>query len=101
MADAHPLDRPVWNALASRQAEIGVGTARALRFAPEYGLFAAAARRTPACRTALGELVAEHGPVAMVEAEPWADIPRTEVVSHALIVQMSAEALTPEGPPGD
>jgi hypothetical protein len=45
MPTGHPLDRPVWAALKGRQAGIALGDARALRFAPDYGLFAAAADR--------------------------------------------------------
>jgi predicted GNAT family acetyltransferase len=101
MADSHPLDRPVWNALASRQASFGAGGERAMRFRPEYGLFAAAARRTPACMTALADLVAERGIVATVEADIWPPIPGTVTVSHAVIVQMAAEALAPPETPPD
>src|SRR5437879_2524663 len=100
MADPHPLDRPVWNALASRQASFGVGDDRAMRFQPEYGLFAAAARKSPACMTALAELVAERGVVATVEAETWPPIPRTAVVSRAVILQMAAGMLEPPDAPG-
>jgi ribosomal protein S18 acetylase RimI-like enzyme len=39
---AHPLDRPVWNALASRQARFARGDGLALRFAPDIGPLAAA-----------------------------------------------------------
>ena len=39
----HPLDRPVWSALTSRQAHLAVGGARAKRLAPGYGIFAAVA----------------------------------------------------------
>ncbi len=39
----HPLDRPVWSALTTRQAALALGDGRAVRLAPEYGLFAAAA----------------------------------------------------------
>ena len=40
---AHPLDRPAWSALSTRQAPFALGDARALRFAPDFGLFAGAA----------------------------------------------------------
>lgn len=39
---AQLLDRPVWSALTSRQTAVARGDARALRFAPPYGIFAAA-----------------------------------------------------------
>jgi hypothetical protein len=37
----HPLDRPVWNALTSRQAHLAQGDGRAWRIGAEHGLFAA------------------------------------------------------------
>jgi predicted GNAT family acetyltransferase len=98
MADSHPLDRPVWSALSTRQASFGVGDERAMRYLPDIGLFAAAARKSPACMTALADLVAQRGLVATVEADIWPPIPGTAIVSHAVIVQMSAEALTPAEP---
>ena len=58
-------------------------------------MFAAAARKSPAAMTALAELVAARGVAATVEAEIWPPIAGTRVLSHAVIVQMSAEALTP------
>lgn len=94
MPDTHPLDRPIWNALAGRQAEFGVGDDRAMRYVPEVAMFGAAARKSPACMTALSELIAERGIVATVEAEIWPPIVRTTVVSHAVIVQMLATELT-------
>jgi predicted GNAT family acetyltransferase len=95
MAETHPLDRPVWSALSSRQASFGVGNELVMRFRPEFGLFAAAARKSPACMTALADLVAERGIVATVEADIWPPIPGAAVISHALIVQMAAGMLAP------
>lgn len=101
MPDAHPLDRPIWNALASRQAAFGVGDDRAMRYIPEVAMFAAAARKSPACMTALSELVAARGIVATVEADVWPPIHGTAVLSHAVIVQMMATELIPPAGPGD
>jgi len=95
MAEPHPLDRPVWHALAGPQADVALGDERAKRYRPEMAMFAAAARKSPAAMTALAELVAARGVAATVEAEIWPPIAGTRVLSHAVIVQMSAEALTP------
>ncbi len=95
MADPHPLDRPVWNALAGPQGEFALGDDRARRYRPEMAMFAAAARKSPSGMTALGELVAARGLAATVEHEIWPPIAGTRVISHAVIVQMSAEALLP------
>ena len=37
-----PLDRPVWNALTTRQAGLAVASGAAVRIDPAYGPFAAA-----------------------------------------------------------
>ena len=66
MTAPHPLDRPVWGALTSRQAGLALGDARAVRYAPEYGLFAAAADASPESLAALAALVPEEGEIALV-----------------------------------
>lgn len=90
----HPLDRPIWSALATRQAELSQGDARALRFAPDYGIFAAAADRSPASLAALSALVPADGQVALVEAETPAAAPGTAIASTAVIWQMVAPSIT-------
>ena len=95
MADTHPLDRPVWNALAERQAEFSVGDDRVRRYVPEIGMFAACARKSPACMTALSEMIAARGLACTVELDIWPPIQGAAVISHAHIVQMMATELTP------
>ena len=90
----HPLDRPVWNALATRQAGVAQGDARALRFAPEYGLFAAAADTSADSLAALAALVPPRGAVALIQALAPPPVPETTAQS-ATIWQMSAETLAP------
>jgi predicted GNAT family acetyltransferase len=97
MTSTHPLDRPVWNTLVSRQRSFAVGDRRARRFAGAFGLFAATADDSPECQAALAALVAEHGTVALVEAEPPPAIAGVVTEAH-LIWQMVAERLT-DGPP--
>lgn len=70
MPSAHPLDRPVWSALTTRQAHLSLGDARARRFAPDYGLFVAAPDASPESLAALGALVPAGGRAATLEAEP-------------------------------
>jgi predicted GNAT family acetyltransferase len=91
----HPLDRPVWNALTTRQACLAQGDARAVRFAPEYGLFAAAADASPDSLAALATLVPPRGGLALVEAQAPPPVPGTKIAQSASIWQMSADALTP------
>ncbi|HEU4548195.1 MAG TPA: GNAT family N-acetyltransferase [Rhizomicrobium sp.] len=88
----HPLDRPVWHALTSRQAHLALGDARALRFDPAYGLFAAAA--DPADADAVLALVPETGAIGLVEAGRPA-LPAGLVTKPALCNQMIADAVLP------
>jgi predicted GNAT family acetyltransferase len=87
----HPLDRPIWTSLATRQQPLGFGDDRARRFDPAYGVFAAACDRSEAARTALTDLVRTHGVAALVEAdEP--DVPAgLTVASRAVLWQMAAD----------
>jgi hypothetical protein len=96
---SHPLDRPIWSALATRQADLAEGGARALRFAPDYGLFAAAADRSSASAAALAALVPTDGQVALVEAKTPAAVPGTAIESTAVIWQMVASAIAPATDP--
>lgn len=84
---AHPLDRPVWSALRGRQAALAIGDARALRFRPEYNLFAAAADRSPQSQEALGALVS-HGRIALVEPDTPPQLDDTAIGRQAPIDQM-------------
>jgi predicted GNAT family acetyltransferase len=94
---AHLLDRPVWNALTTRQQGLAVGDpARALRFHPEYNLFAAAAKPSEAALQGLADLVGDEV-VGMVEADEWPLPPGTSGERRPTIHQMVAERI----PPGD
>jgi predicted GNAT family acetyltransferase len=88
----HPLDRAVWAALTTRQAELGLGEARARRFAPEYGLFAAAADASTASLEALAHLVRATGEAALFEADPPDAVPGLTVTPGDPVSQMTAEA---------
>jgi len=92
MAQTHPLDRPILAMLAGRrQAGLAIVRGGARRLDPAYGIFAVLAGDELASREALGELVREHGDVALVEPGPAPGIPGTQVVSEALCWQMIAE----------
>lgn len=86
----HPLDRAVWDALGGRHARHAMIEGAARRYHPAYGVFAAVADRSEASLAALSALVAAHGDVAMLEAEPPPHVPGTAVVSQDLGVQMIA-----------
>jgi len=92
MSVSHPLDRPIWASLTTRQAGLALGDDRARRFQPDYGVFAAAVDRSADSRTALRELLAAYGEAALVEAEE-PDVPDgVTVTSRAICWQMIAEA---------
>ncbi len=87
------LDRPVWNALTGRQAHIAQGDGTGLRFACEYGPFAAL--RDPAGDT--GDLVrlAEDGEIWLVEKHPIVPPVGLKRARSAECVQMVASTITP------
>ena len=71
----HPLDRPVWSALESRQATLCVGNHLARRFAPGFGPFAAARDERPEALEALEELIAPCERLILLQADEGA-VPR-------------------------
>jgi predicted GNAT family acetyltransferase len=94
---SHPLDRPVWSALTSRQASLGFGDARALRFDPGYALFAAAADASAESTAALGALNVSTNGIGLVEAGDLPLPPGATVRAQAACVQMVATTLTAGG----
>jgi predicted GNAT family acetyltransferase len=90
------LDRPVWNALRSRQAGLAIGEARAWRFAPEYGVFAAAADGSAASQAALAALLPAGGEIWLVETAAVPPPPGFVLRSASLCHQMVARAVTPD-----
>jgi predicted GNAT family acetyltransferase len=97
MAFLHPLDRPAWSALTGRQSHLALVHGGARRYDAAYGVFAAVADTSAASLAGLGALVAAHGDVALLEADPPTDAPGVAVASQDLGVQMTAERLS-EGP---
>lgn len=100
MPPTHPLDRPAWSALNGRQSHLALVQGGARRFDPAYGVFAAIDDRTEASLAGLAALIARHGDVAFLQADPPTDAPGVAVVSQDLGVQMVAERLVP-GPQPD
>lgn len=95
---AHPLDRPVWSTLSTRQRDLALGDGRALRFDPRYNVFAAAADGSPENLAALRELIPVAGSLWVVEAEPFTPPPGVTVVKAAVCAQMVAEKPKPGDP---
>jgi len=94
MDSAHPLDRATWSALNTRHAPFALMQGSARRYDPAYGVFAAVADRSDASLASLGALVAAHGDVALLEADPPTDAPGVAVASQDLGVRMTATGLT-------
>ena len=89
----HPLDRPVWSALTSRQAPLALGDRKALRFDPAFALFAAAADNSPEGAEALGRLNVSPNGLGLVEAGDMPLPPGAVVRASAACVQMVAASL--------
>jgi len=78
----HPLDRPIWSALTSRQADIAERVGDAVRLKPEYGVFAAAADASDRSRIALNYLdIAPEG-LWCLERDPVEPPPGMLIVHH-------------------
>jgi len=87
----HPLDRPIWSALTTRQAPLAVGDGRALRFHPDIALFAAATDQSAQAQAALAALVPAEGTIGLVEVDIPPTPPGLVQVSTALCDQRIAE----------
>ncbi|HZL01332.1 MAG TPA: GNAT family N-acetyltransferase [Caulobacteraceae bacterium] len=97
MDPGHPLDRPVWGALTTLQADLSLGGASALRFAPEYGVFAATADLSPASLAALARLCGPGERLALFEIDRRSAPPGLTVIDRGVCWQMVAETLAAGG----
>jgi predicted GNAT family acetyltransferase len=85
------LDRPVWHALTGRQAPCSVGDRRALRFAAEYGPFAAAADPTGDLSALVA--LASGDALWLVETQSSRAPPGLRIARSAECLQMVATAI--------
>ena len=91
MENSHPLDRPVWGALATRQAHLALGEPGiALRFPPEMEPFGATAANTPEQLLALGALTPKDAGLALVERYAIAPPPGLIAMFEEQVHQMTA-----------
>jgi len=90
----HPLDRPAWSALRTRQHALARGNDAALRFDTDFAVFAAIGDESGVALRALGALIGETGPAIVLQKDPLPAVPCTWVDRHRLGVQMVAETLT-------
>ncbi len=101
MTDPHPLDRPVWNSLNMGWSSLALGDSAALRLAPDYGPFGAAAAFSAPSLKALAELVPVGGQLWTAEAEESPVPPGLAVLRTARLHQMVLEDLHPLGTEAD
>jgi ribosomal protein S18 acetylase RimI-like enzyme len=66
----HILDRPIFSALATRQAAVAQGGALAKRYDPAIVPFAAAREESAQCLAALGDLAAPGDTLVLLQADP-------------------------------
>ncbi len=86
----HPLDRPVWNALASGWAKFALGGPRAIQLAPEYGPFAATIDRSVESLAALAQCKLSEHDLWVVETDDFPAPPGMTVATRAPVAQMVA-----------
>ena len=91
MGDSHPLDRPVWHSLTSRQAHLALGDpALAVRFPPDIEPFGATPDNSLAQLAALAALTPKDGGIALVEKEALKPPPGLVQMIDEPIHQMTA-----------
>ena len=95
----HPLDRPIWSALTTRQADIAESAGTAVRLKPDYGVFAAAADASAGARAMLAHLRCDAEGLWCVEIDEV--VPPTGMIVHhtAPCVQMVADHVEASEPP--
>jgi hypothetical protein len=94
MENLHPLDRPVWNALATRQAYLALGDpGTALRYPPDIEPFGATPANTPEQLLALGALTPIDGGIAVVETFKIVPPPGLIVMFEEPVQQMIAPCI--------
>ena len=96
---SEPLDRPVWNALTTRQASLAIESCAAVRIDPAYGPFAAARDTSEEAQAALAAtLDGPHDRIGVVEREAWPVPPGTRILGGGDLMQMVFEGSAPDAP---
>ena len=96
---SEPLDRPVWNALTTRQASLAIESGAAVRIDPAYGPFAAARDTSEEAQAALAAtLDGPHDRIGVVEREAWPVPPGTRILGGGDLMQMVFEGSAPDAP---
>ena len=93
----HPLDRPAWTSLRTRQHALAQGEGPALRYDGDYAIFAAVGDHAPASLAALGTLIGVTGPAIVLQKDRLPPVPGTRIAKHRMGVQMVAETVAAGG----
>ena len=91
----HPLDRPVWSALQTRQAHYAQGGGMALRFLADVSPFAVGRDGSREAAEALAGLIAPGDDVSLAEVAP-PEAPAGVSATRKLCLQMVWEKLAPD-----
>lgn len=92
------LDRPVWNALTTAQANLAVASGAAVRIDADYGPFAAARDASDESLKALAAtLKGKDDRIGVVEREGWPKPPGTRALGGGDLVQMVWDGPAPKG----
>lgn len=87
----HVLDRPAWSALNGRQAEFAIWQGSAVRFARGIGMFVAAPTYDERALTDISRLIADTGPVVIIDPVAPPPVPGSVIASQGALWQMVAE----------
>ena len=94
-----PLDRPIWHALAGRQAEFAIGSGRALRFRPDVSPFIACADNSLEALSDVAALLAPGDAVLFLQRGSVPLPPGTRRLEGGQGVQMVARDFAASAPP--
>jgi hypothetical protein len=98
---SHPLDRPVWTALTTRQSGVAIGDARAWRYSPRINMLGAAADASVESLAALAALAPVDGLLGTVEKDQPPVPPGTSARKRAVLTQMLLDRPPVEAAPVD
>lgn len=92
---SHPLDRPIWSALTTRQADIAERVGSAVRLRQDYGLFAATQDGTAEGLAMLRHISCGPEGLWCLESDEIAPPPGMMVSRRAACAQMTAAHIEP------
>lgn len=90
---SHPLDRPIWTALNTRQAQLAQWSGPICRYAPEFAPFAASGDNSAASLTDLALLVQPDDVVVLQQDQLISAPPGLSLLRISETVQMIAEKI--------